>query len=346
MIFVFCEHIRLAPVVDTIRYATIAGSHSNQVLRAWFYGLPHTSQQLTVNGRLSMDVLLKNDVAYYRAVTEGSNFEVIAACVVDEFPEFCQPAQSAANAATQVARPEMEIQICCKMLSFFKNKVGDEPVPYQDIAPHILRSKPPRPECIPYLYSFMVRCGGGKSAHLFTTTEKFVKAHGQSGRSLGVAVWDNLSIDVKQKGMEQSVLWRHSVLKTLYSHQEGLITGNDIKKSLTNKDLLVKVRSFEAMYKDLKKFGESLKDITPHQSLIGLGVFEVECVVFILGKRPKEDVAPFEQIQDSSESALKCVKFWRQFSEDKRPSPWDGAGQPASSAPDIRSKEKKTRTHM
>ena len=182
--------MRLPPLRDTLRYATIAGSHSNQVLRSWYYGIEHENPNITVNGRLSMEVLERNDLAYHRAVKDGCMYDVVASCVVDEFPEFCSLSQSAANAANQVARPEAELQICCKMLGFIKNQVGDQPTPYQDIAPQILRSKPPRPECIPHLYNFMIRCGGGKSAHLFQNTESFVKSYGHSGRSFGVKAWD------------------------------------------------------------------------------------------------------------------------------------------------------------
>ena len=347
MIFLFCKDIRLPPLTDTIRYATIAGSHSNQVLRSWFYGIPHSCPQITVNGMLSMEVLERNDLSYYRAVKDGCVYEIVASSVVDAFADFCSLAQSAANASTQVARPETELQICCKMLAFFKNKVGDDPVPYQDIAPAILRSKPQRPECIPHLYSFMIRCGGGKSAHLFTTTESFVKAHGHSGRALGVQAWDNLALDVRQKGMEQCVLWRHALLKAMYCHQEGLITHSDVRKSLSHKETFAKATQFEILLKELKRFGDSLSDLSPHQRLIGLGIFEVESVIVVLNKKPKDVVQPFQTCKDMTEAAFNCVQFWRQFSEDHAPSPWDSAAMTtATAASSTTSKEKNSRTHV
>lgn len=315
--------MRLPPLRDTLRYATIAGSHSNQVLRSWYYGIEHENPNITVNGRLSMEVLERNDLAYHRAVKDGCMYDVVASCVVDEFPEFCSLSQSAANAANQVARPEAELQICCKMLGFIKNQVGDQPTPYQDIAPQILRSKPPRPECIPHLYNFMIRCGGGKSAHLFQNTESFVKSYGHSGRSFGVKAWDNLGLDVRQKGMEQCVLWRHAMLKAMYCHQEGLVTHADIKKSLQQRDLFAKVMQFEVLHQDVRKFGESLTDLSARQRLMGLGIFEVVSVIAILGKKPKESVHPFEPCNDTTEAASQCAQFWRKFSEDHRNSPWD-----------------------
>ncbi|CAK9084212.1 unnamed protein product [Durusdinium trenchii] len=290
---------------------------------------------------LSMEVLERNDLSYYRAVKDGCVYEIVASSVVDAFADFCSLAQSAANASTQVARPETELQICCKMLAFFKNKVGDDPVPYQDIAPAILRSKPQRPECIPHLYSFMIRCGGGKSAHLFTTTESFVKAHGHSGRALGVQAWDNLALDVRQKGMEQCVLWRHALLKAMYCHQEGLITHSDVRKSLSHKETFAKATQFEILLKELKRFGDSLSDLSPHQRLIGLGIFEVESVIVVLNKKPKDVVQPFQTCKDMTEAAFNCVQFWRQFSEDHAPSPWDSAAMTtATAASSTTSKEK------
>ena len=47
--------------------------------------------------------------------------------------------------------------------------------PYADIAPSILRSHPPNPDVLPYVYKFMSRFG---EASMMKNTESFVAAFG------------------------------------------------------------------------------------------------------------------------------------------------------------------------
>ena len=328
--------MRLAPIKDQLRYASIAGSHANQVLRLWHYTMGHRCEKMTCDGKLSLELLEKKDSAYHAAVRDGTKWQVISHHVVKEFPNFATLAQAAGNATGQLQRVESELQLLRKLMGAWTSKqgAGAEPVPYAEIAPQILRSKPPNSESLPMLYQFLLRCGGGRTGTLIQATEHFVSAYGFGGRRLGPSIWDHLSLDMKaHAGFPQSQLvhWRHALLKCMYCHFERTISASDVKRSLTSKDMIQKAQCFESLRVELKRIGDRLTDLTPHDRAHWLGVFDVECVLIILGKRPKEKHETFETFKVEQEAAHKCVLEWAKLSKQSVTSPW--ASYAASTAP-------------
>ena len=98
--------LRLPPIKDKLRFASIAGSHSNQVMRMWFYGMQHASEKLTTGGRLSSEILQRSDALYWQAVHHGVEWEIISSLVPATWKNFASLASSAANSAQQVSQGE------------------------------------------------------------------------------------------------------------------------------------------------------------------------------------------------------------------------------------------------
>ena len=82
--------LRLAPITGELKFATVAGSHMNQVCRLWHAHMKHPSPLLTDGqGRLSLEKLCNEDPEYHRAVSQGMEWQIISHLVPKEIPEFC-----------------------------------------------------------------------------------------------------------------------------------------------------------------------------------------------------------------------------------------------------------------
>ena len=100
---------RLAAVQpEMIRYASVVGSHSNQVMRGFALGAAHTEPRVTVGGMLNLELLGKIDPAFAKAVREGVSWVIVSHKAQANMPEFAGLMQAAGNAAVQVAKPEDE----------------------------------------------------------------------------------------------------------------------------------------------------------------------------------------------------------------------------------------------
>ena len=161
--------------------------------------------------------------------------------------------------------------------------------------------------------------GGGADFRLMQETELYVRVHGKPGRTLGVAVWDSLQQDCRTA--QQLSIWRHSVIKAMYIGPEKLISPAEIKKSL-GPQLFNQVCRFELMLKELKSQGSSL----PAKDLFdALVKFEMESVLCILGKKPKEcEIARFDSLEEAAHD--KCINDFKLST-----SPWAEKVNPAAS---------------
>ena len=304
--------LRLPPVNDILKYASISGSHSNMVLRLWYYSCKHG------DGRLSVDQLRQHDPVYAASVEKEVEWDVVSAEIANCFPSFVSLAQSAQNSICQINLQETELQLSKRIKAFVRS--DGTCAKYEDIAPVILRSQPPNPGVVPHLMKFIMRFGC--SGDLMELTENFVRTNGCSGRSLGIELWDCLSMEVKHRDQEQLMLWRQACLKTMLCHQEKLLSLSDLRKSLTSKDLFAKILKFESMLVKLKAHGAKFTDLTSYQRLQGHGVFEVKAAVLILGKKPKEPHALFLKAETLEDAAFQCHEYWQGLSKVTLPSPW------------------------
>eukprot|EP00439_Symbiodinium_sp_Y106_P081667 s1148_g20.t2 len=242
---------KLAPVNPAIlKFASIVGSHANQAGRCFWYGMPHPDEKVTINGALSLEKLAKIDPAWTSSIREGLDWMVVSAQIVDAFPEYVGLAQSAGNAAGQIASAEGELQLARKVnqaIADFLARGGKDTVSYTDVSGAILRSKPPSASALPGIFTFVLRYGGGAGPDSFLSrSETFIRAHGYAARSLGSDFWQAMGAEIKGSA-DQKVIWRHMILKLAFCGPEKILQLGDIRRAMSAKDILNKASEAEKL---------------------------------------------------------------------------------------------------
>ena len=275
---------KLAPVLPgSLRYASIVGSHANQAMRAFLAGIEHADASVCVDGRLSCSKLESSDPAWYKAIHGGIMWMIISAEVQAKFPTYASLAQAAGNTGNQVASGEHDLQVCRKVMKaveVFMNRNPSVRVLYSDIAPEILRSRPPSAASLPSIFTFVMKCSGGSGPDAYMNqTENFIRGHGATNRSLGPELWAALAAEVK--GASQFVLFRHMLLKVAFCCPEKTLTVTDVKKTLTSGNS--KVVQAEKMYLKTAELlaGQPKSD----EVQAALGNLGKNLALFILGKK-------------------------------------------------------------
>ncbi|CAE7809241.1 unnamed protein product [Symbiodinium sp. CCMP2592] len=277
---------KLAPVdMGNIRYASIVGSHSNQTFRAFRAAVMHHDQKVTIDNRLSVEKVATFDQAWATAIKNGVEWTIISYSVTEAFEQFVPLAQSAGNTAAQVAAVEHELQLASKVnrsIDAMLKKQGKSTVQYSDIAPEILRSRPPSASALPGIFAFVVKCGGGCDPESFLSkSERHIRARGQPKRSLGPEMWQALSSEVK--GKLQYVHWRHMLLKLAFTGQDKVLSASDVRKALQG-GMLAKAAEAEKMSRDMQSILNSANHLTPEVKFATLSEVEVEMAAVALRK--------------------------------------------------------------
>ncbi|CAE7265657.1 unnamed protein product, partial [Symbiodinium microadriaticum] len=291
---------KLAPVqAHLVKYASVVGSHANQACRAFLHGIPHDDQKVTIDGRLSLDKLHVLDPSWCSAIREGMQWMVISHQVCEAFPDYVGLAQSAGNAAAQIASGEGELQLARKVnqaIQEFMSRTGKDTVTYSDVAPGILRSKPPSGSSLPGIFTFVLRYGGGAAHDSFLSrSEKHIRAHGHAARSLGADFWSALSTECKGT-TNQRVLFRHMILKLAFCGPEKLLNLADVRRSMTAKDILGKADEAESLMKRMKQLLSSDDRLTPEVASATLSEVEMELVAVIFQKKKFTSRVSLEQV--------------------------------------------------
>ena len=77
-------------------------------------------------------------------------------------------------------------------------------VEYKDVSQQILRSKPPQPQTVPFIFRFVLQYGGGFGGSSFLLkSEAHIRAFGHAQRMLGLEFWDAISTEVKAGEVER-----------------------------------------------------------------------------------------------------------------------------------------------
>ena len=141
---------------ETMKFATLAGSHTDQVLRCFLNGTLSDVSEVCTEGRLDMMKLQAKDGAFHDACLNGVTWRVVSRQVVERFAAFCKLAQSAANASGHIAREETELQLCRKIFRVLETKAaaGKSDCAFQDVKEEVLRSRPRNSGTVPWLFAF------------------------------------------------------------------------------------------------------------------------------------------------------------------------------------------------
>ena len=276
---------KLAPVSpETMKFATLAGSHTNQVLRCFLNGTLSDVSEVCTEGRLDMMKLQAKDGAFHDACLNGVTWRVVSRQVVERFPAFCKLAQSAANASGHIAREETELQLCRKIFRVLETKAaaGKSDCTFQDVKEEVLRSRPRNSGTVPWLFAFTARFSGGSQGHFLDETDQFVRAHGYASRSLGPEVYEALSADLR--GAEQRVLVRHMLLRFAYTSQDNrALSVSDVKRALAP-SMAAKVKEMESAYLRVKDLAEQ-GQVPATLRLEALGFLQADLVGVLLDKK-------------------------------------------------------------
>jgi hypothetical protein len=289
----------LAPACkEHLRYGTLWGGHTNQVLRAVLAACEHEDAGMTLDGKLNLAKIREHDPDFGDAVENGVVWQVLPAWLLDQFPGMSEMIQAAGNASGQVAKAEHELQVLRKINNAFtllSGPDGSARVDFSDVKLRVMRSKPPCAASLPGMYSFSLRHGGGKEAALTKDTELFVRAKAGSARTVSPDFWDALAMDAK--GQEQASRFRHGVLKLVYTcpinvvkNECKLITTADVKKLLT-KDIFPKVLVADSLIRQVRVIADD-SQLGCVKTLDAISKMEMDLVMFVMEKKHKDWFLP------------------------------------------------------
>ena len=299
---------RLAPWEDPqrLRYATLWGGHTNQVLRLFLYGMPHQGSAKSVcdQGMLSLAKLKAVDSKFGEAVEGGLRWRIISRQVLQRFPDLPKMMQAAGNCLGAVHRSESELQLCRKIVQacqdISKARGGDSLIGYDDIKNRVLRSKPRNAATVPFLFQFIRKFGGGESGQFLVQTERYVKACGDASRSLGPDFFDALSADCRGG---TRVLFRHCVLKLAYTAPLKSVTVTDCKKA-TAAGMGATIKNAEAVLNSVKDLAKGAAIADDSKFLLILGNLECDLATVVLEKKRKDIPDHLQSIEHAGNHAV------------------------------------------
>ena len=227
------DTMKLAPIIkETIRYGSLSASHTNCALRLFAASCLHDGNpDLLVKGKLSLHQLRDKDAAYADAAENGLTWSIISSTVITRYPALCGLLQQAMNTGAQLQRQEA----CLRLLGAWQQEAKSKPdtqVQFKEIRSKVLRTKPSCSNAAPFMYTFILRYGGGADGQWIRESEQFVKRAGGSQRQLGPDRWDNLSLP--GKGGEHLLRLRHAALRVSYIEEKPL-SVSDLRRLLRSK---------------------------------------------------------------------------------------------------------------
>ena len=295
----------LAPVEDnTVRYASLSASHTNQVLRLFTYGCEHPEgpEEILQNGRLCTNRLRDKDPKFAEAVEHGLQWTVLSSSVVREFGSLPALIQQSMNTTSQLQRREGELQLARRLHNLWKTMVVTKPdgaVAFQELKQKILRTKPACASSIPFIYKFFVRFGGGREATALLESEAYVKSRVCSQRQLGPDLWDAFALEAK--GGHLLLRVRHALLRIAYILPEKTISVADVKRMVSPAVLPRAVEAEQAIseIRDLAKPYMNDADIVKE-----IFQWEMDAALVTLGKSGKAT----KKYESVGHAAQACVQ--------------------------------------
>ncbi len=137
---------------DRLKAVSLAGSHTNFMLRLLAQGGPHESPFVSVNGRLNMELVEKRDPALAEHARTGLLWDVLAKEIAIQWPNFLGLVQSAMNATLQ--KQESELQLLRRVHGLIAAAGKAE---FAQVKKAALASKPPCAQCLPGIYQFALK---------------------------------------------------------------------------------------------------------------------------------------------------------------------------------------------
>lgn len=270
----------LAPIDCSLRFASLASSHCNQVIRGIHYSISHPEGPMTEDGVCSLRKIESKDALFGQAVREGLSWNVIAAEALRMFPSLASVVQSSCNASAQIAQHDHEAQVLRKVLnSWIIESQLLQPghsVDFQKVRSRVMASSPNHSEAVPFMYSFVLKFCGGKAAEFLADTEWFVRESCATNIKVGASIFQALSSDVK--GSIPLVHVRHALLKFAYM-------GNTLNKAEVMKCLNANnIQQYEALMVDVRLLVNQTVTQVVHVKHL-LHILDTDLIRLLLGRK-------------------------------------------------------------
>ena len=181
-------------VVDesTIKYGSLACSHTNQFLVAVLSQIESEHEVLTIAGRMSPAKLGARDPKLAQALEHGLSWLVLSAQVADLYPRLPDLLQHARNATGAVQRLESEFATLSRIQSMVALR-GSGSVDWSRIGEAVgARSKLSKSE-IASLLRFVQLFGGGDEGRFIRDLDHFSKVFVPTGRVVPIATFAALT---------------------------------------------------------------------------------------------------------------------------------------------------------
>ena len=278
----------------TVKYASLACSHTSQMLRLLHYQCSHDHEELCVDKHLSLDKLLNRDKEFHRAATEGLNWQIIAAEVIEQHPSLPSLVQQSLNTGSQLQKGETELQMARRIHAMLAAMVPGSPLTYEQVRDRVSRTKPACISSLPMIFKFAIGFGG--SQWLLDTE---VAAKACAPRALGPDFWEACSKDLKGHDFIQL---RHACLQLGYMAPEKYISAADVKGFFNNQMLsnLVTADKLCAKVRDLAGKAK-IKDVEL------INKFHRGCVSLTMNKKHPEVTGLCETLEELAHVFVKEV---------------------------------------
>ena len=285
---------------------SIAGSHTNFVLRLFLDGVPSGHPDVSVEGALCLERLKMKDPSLHKACVEGLRWEVIQAVVAEQVPKTIEVIQRAGN--TTLHRPEHELQCMLRMHSLWRAKrAAGLTADYAAIRKQALASQPQCSSSMPSMFVFLLRHCGGEEAPLLEETQRFVRSNSPSNRCLPAPVWAQLSHDVKGS-VQQFSPFRHGLLKCAYVRQNITETTARAMSAKTNRPSLAAAEDIMCEMSRMA-LGLSEEVRSRHALVTATSLTEMAMCSFVLGLRHAQGEKQWKSLQAIARDWVQVVRI-------------------------------------
>ncbi|OLP78270.1 hypothetical protein AK812_SmicGene41565, partial [Symbiodinium microadriaticum] len=148
-------HNRCGPIEPTmIKALSLAGSHTNSVLRCFHYEVMHDGDASVCHeGRLSVELLRRHDPEFARAAREGVVWKILSRHVAAQLPQLLGLVQRMGNATLH--RGEHELQLMRRLHQTWVQMSSQGAVDFLALKNKVTTGKSVHGKSMPHLYSFV-----------------------------------------------------------------------------------------------------------------------------------------------------------------------------------------------
>ena len=303
---------RLAPISTPLRFASLAASHTNQVIRLVNASCKHTNPKATDNGRLSASKVSAHDHEFGGRLKTGLRWTSVPSELFVLFPQLADRIQSAYNAGSHAASQEGQVQIMMRLYREWSKRAGDGTtvVDFPALRDAILKSNPPCKKLVPYMYSLMLKIAGGVDGWALKQDSYFIRSRASASRKVSGEFYQAAADDFK--GEEQHVFLRRAAYRVamtteinVVNEETTFVVASDVKR-LHHSDIAATVTEATTIIRDVRKLVANhdhlwTDDQKPQDCVL---VCENRLLLIVLKKNHKDLALP----ATLSDAAYMCIQ--------------------------------------